>query len=124
LVLVRSFLRALHEPAPAVDEPLRYSDVLCARISPAMTHRSAALIAEHAAQPGPWTALRQVTGMVVRIDTAAMTMTMEVVDPTGGEIFRSPQIVSPDGQAAFRKLQPGDQVTSLFSKHVAAQTTS
>jgi hypothetical protein len=58
--------------------------------------------------------------MVVRIETAAMTM--EVIDPKAGEILRSPQIASPEGQAVLRKIAPGDQVTSLFSEHVAAQT--
>ena len=65
--------------------------------------------------------LWSLSGMVVRTDMAAKKV--DIVDPSSGEIFRSPWIKTPEGQAELAKFKPGDMVTMVFSERSAFEIT-
>ena len=60
-------------------------------------------------------------GMVVRTDMAARKV--EIVDPNGGGIIRSPWIKTSEGRFELEKHKPGDIVTMVFSKRSAFEIT-
>jgi hypothetical protein len=104
----------------------RVMDFLVAKTTPEVTSQAAAMIAKPARAPGvPGSqmaiALWQVSGMVVRTDMPAKKM--EVVDPMGGMIYRTPWIKSAAGQAVLQSLKPGDLVTAVFSQRTALEVT-
>ena len=43
--------------------------------------------------------------------------------PNSGEVIQMPQIVTDAGKAALRTLQPGDQLTTVFSEQTAIKVT-
>ncbi len=110
---------------PGLTVDVRYYrivDMLVAKSSPEIDKQAAAMVADPAQGPGIldtgvraklWT----VKGMVVRTDMAAKKV--EVVDPNGGMIYRSPWVKSAAGQAALATLKPGDMVTMVFSERTA-----
>ena len=59
----------------------------------------------------------QVKGMVVRTDMAAKKI--DVVDPNGGMVYRTPWIKSKEGQAMLASLKPGDGVVCVFTQRTA-----
>jgi hypothetical protein len=104
----------------------RVTDYLVAKTTPEVTEMAQAILRDPARAPGlPGTEMRArlwvLSGMVVRTDMAAKKV--EVVDPNGGNIIRSPWIKTPEGQAELAKFKPGDMVTMLFSERSAFEIT-
>lgn len=110
---------------PGVTVDMRYYriiDVLVAKSSPEVDQQASAMLADPAKAPGVLgtgakVKLWKVQGMVVRIDAAAKKM--DVVDPQGGMVYRTPWIKSKDGQATMASLKPGDMVTCVFTERTA-----
>ena len=104
----------------------RVTDYLVAQTTPEMTEMARAILSDPARAPGlPGSEMRarlwSLSGMVVRTDMAAKKV--EVVDPSSGEIIRSPWIKTPEGQAELAKFRPGDMVTMVFSERSAFEIT-
>jgi hypothetical protein len=107
---------------PGMQVDVRYYrivDFLVAKTTPQVTARAKALLAETAEAPGlagtnQRVKLWHVDGMVVRVDLAAKKI--EIVEPNGGMIYRTPWIKRPAGQAVLKELKPGDLVTLVFSE--------
>jgi len=110
---------------PGVTVDMRYYrivDVLVAKSSPEVDQKAQAMLTDPAQAPGildtgTKVKLWKVQGMVVRTDLAAKKM--DVVDPQGGMIYRTPWIKSKEGQAALAALKPGDMVTCIFTERTA-----
>jgi hypothetical protein len=115
------------KPGQVVDmRYYRVTDYLVAKTTPEMTEMARAIMSDPARAPGlPGTEMRarlwSLSGMVVRTDMAAKKV--DIVDPNSGEIFRSPWIKTPEGQAELAKFQPGDMVTMVFSERSAFEIT-
>ena len=115
------------KPGQQVDmRYYRVTDYLVAKTTPEMTEMARAILSDPARAPGlPGTEMRarlwSLSGMVVRTDMAAKKV--DIVDPNSGEIFRSPWIKTPEGQAELAKFQPGDMVTMVFSERSAFEIT-
>ena len=115
------------KPGQLVDmRYYRVTDYLVAKTTPEMTEMARAIMSDPARAPGlPGTEMRarlwSLSGMVVRTDMAAKKV--EIVDPNSGEIFRSPWIKTPEGQAELEKFRPGDMVTMVFSERSAFEIT-
>jgi hypothetical protein len=115
------------KPGQVVDmRYYRVTDYLVAKTTPEMTEMARAILGDPARAPGlPGTEMRarlwSLSGMVVRTDMAAKKV--DIVDPNSGEIFRSPWIKTPEGQAELAKFQPGDMVTMVFSERSAFEIT-
>ena len=100
----------------------RIIDVLVAKASPDTEKQAASLISDPAKAPGILNTGRkvkvwQVKGMVVRTDMAAKKM--DIVDPDGGMVYRTPWIKSKEGQATLASLKPGDGVVCVFTQRTA-----
>lgn len=110
---------------PGVKVDVRYYrvvDLMVARSSPEVDKEAATLVSDPAQGPGILgTGLRArlwaLSGTVVRIDLAAKKI--ELVDPNGGMVYRTPWIKSAEGQAVLATLKPGDKVTLVFSERTA-----
>ena len=110
---------------PGLTVDMRYYriiDVLIAKATPDVEKQAAALISDPAKAPGILNTNRkvkvwQVKGMVVRTDMAAKKM--DIVDPDGGMVYRTPWIKSKEGQAMLASLKPGDRVVCVFSQRTA-----
>lgn len=110
---------------PGVTVDMRYYriiDVLVAKSSPEIDSKAQAMLSDPAQAPGILDTGRKVKvwkvqGMVVRTDMAAKKM--DVVDPQGGMVYRTPWIKSKEGQATLATLKPGDLVTCIFSERTA-----
>ena len=63
----------------------------------------------------------QVKGMVVRTDLGAKKM--DIVDPNGGYVYRTPWIKSKEGQATLASLKQGDGVVCVFTQRTAFDVT-
>jgi hypothetical protein len=61
------------------------------------------------------------SGMVVKTDLTLYTI--DIVNPTSGEVLQTPQIRTEEGLAALRTLKPGDPVTTVFSIQTAIKVT-
>jgi Cu/Ag efflux protein CusF len=115
------------KPGQQVDmRYYRVTDYLVAQTTPEMTEMARVILSDPARAPGlPGTEMRarlwSLSGMVVRTDMAAKKV--EVVDPSSGEIIRSPWIKTPEGQAELAKFKPGDMVTMVFSERSAFEIT-
>lgn len=104
----------------------RVTDYQVAKTTPEVAEMARAMLADPARAPGlPGTEMRAklwlLSGMVVRTDMAAKKV--EIVDPNGGGIIRSPWIKTPEGQAELEKFRPGDMVTMVFSERSAFEIT-
>jgi hypothetical protein len=100
----------------------RVIDVLVAKATPETEKDAAAMLSDPAKAPGILNTGRkvkvwQVKGMVVRTDLAAKKM--DIVDPDGGFVYRTPWIKSKEGQATLASLKPGDRVVCVFSQRTA-----
>jgi hypothetical protein len=110
---------------PGVTVDMRYYriiDVMIAKSTPEVDAKAAAMLADPAQAPGILDTGRKVKvwkvqGMVVRTDPAAKKI--DVVDPQGGMVYRTPWIKSKEGQATLATLKPGDNVTCIFSERTA-----
>ncbi len=99
-----------------------YVDFLVAKSSPAVEARAKDMVAQGARAegiPGTEHQIRcfQQSGMITKLDPA--TYTMSLVNPNSGEVIQEPQIRSQAGQAAFRNLKVGDNVTLVYSIQTA-----
>ena len=104
----------------------RIIDVLVAKATPEVEKEAAALITDPARAPGILNTgvkvkVWQVKGMVVRTDMAAKKI--DIVDPNGGMVYRTPWIKSKEGQATLASLKPGDRVVCVFSQRTAFDVT-
>ncbi|MCW5747972.1 MAG: hypothetical protein KIT36_17410 [Alphaproteobacteria bacterium] len=104
----------------------RVTDYLVAKTTPEATAKASALLADPAKAPGiPGTQMKaglwSVSGIVVRKHMDAKKL--DIVDPKGGLVHRTPWIKSAEGQAALATLNPGDQVTLIFSERIAFEIT-
>lgn len=104
----------------------RVTDYQVAKTTPEVTEMVRDMLRDPARAPGlPGTEMRAklwvLSGMVVRTDLPAKKV--EIVDPNGGGIVRSPWIKTPEGQAELEKFKPGDMVTMVFSERSAFQIT-
>jgi hypothetical protein len=110
---------------PGVTVDLRYYriiDVLVAKSTPEIDAKATAMLSDPAQAPGILDTGRKVKvwkvqGMVVRTDLGAKKI--DVVDPQGGMVYRTPWIKSKEGQATLATLKPGDAVTCIFSERTA-----
>lgn len=110
---------------PGVTVDMRYYrivDVLVAKSSPEVDNQAQAMLTDPAKAPGILNTstkvkLWKIQGMVVRTDLAAKKI--EVVDPQGGMVYRTPWIKSKEGQATLATLKPGDLVTCVFTERTA-----
>ena len=115
------------KPGQLVDvRYYRVTDYLVAKTTPEMTERARLMLSDPARAPGlPGSEMRArlwlLSGMVVRTDMAAKKV--DIVDPNGGGIIRSPWIKTPEGQAELEKFRPGDMVTMVFSERSAFEIT-
>ena len=115
------------KPGQLVDvRYYRVTDYLVARTTPEVTEMAREMVRNPARAPGlPGTQMRarlwSMEGMVVRIDLAARKV--EIVDPSGGGIVRSPWIKTPEGYFELEKLKPGDMVTMVFNERSAFEIT-
>jgi hypothetical protein len=115
------------KPGQQVDmRYYRVTDYLVAQTTPEMTEMARSILSDPARAPGlPGTEMRarlwSLSGMVVRTDMAAKKV--DIVDPSSGEIIRSPWIKTPEGQAELAKFRPGDMVTMVFSERSAFEIT-
>lgn len=115
------------KPGQLVDARYyRVTDYLVAKTTPEMTERARLMLSDPARAPGlPGSEMRArlwlLSGMVVRTDMAAKKV--DIVDPNGGGIIRSPWIKTPEGQAELEKFRPGDMVTMVFSERSAFEIT-
>ena len=104
----------------------RIIDVMVAKATPEIEKQAAAMLTDPAKAPGILNTGRkvkvwQVKGMVVRTDMAAKKM--DIVDPDGGMVYRTPWIKSKEGQATLASLKPGDRVVCVFSQRTAFDVT-
>jgi hypothetical protein len=110
---------------PGVTIDMRYYriiDVMIAKSTPEADAKATAMLSDPAQAPGILDTGRKVKvwkvqGMVVRTDLAAKKI--DVVDPQGGMVYRTPWIKSKEGQATLATLKPGDSVTCIFSERTA-----
>jgi hypothetical protein len=115
------------KPGQLVDvRYYRVTDYLVAKTTPEMTERARLMLSDPARAPGlPGSEMRArlwlLSGMVVRTDMAAKKV--DIVDPNGGGIIRSPWIKTPEGQAELEKFKPGNMVTMVFSERSAFEIT-
>lgn len=104
----------------------RIIDAMVAKATPEVEAQAAAMISDPAKAPGILNTgvkvkVWQVKGMVVRTDMAAKKM--DIVDPNGGMVYRTPWIKSKDGQATLASLKPGDRVVCVFTQRTAFDVT-
>ncbi|MGE0575892.1 hypothetical protein [Reyranella sp.] len=115
------------KPGQLVDvRYYRVTDYLVAKTTPEVTEMAREMVRDPARAPGlPGTQMRArlwlLEGMVVRVDMAARKV--EIVDPNGGGIVRSPWIKTPEGQFELAKFQPGDMISMVFSERSAFAIT-
>jgi hypothetical protein len=69
----------------------------------------------------PQIRLMETSGMVVKTDPTLYTI--DIVNPSSGEVLQTPQIRTEEGVAALRTLKPGDPVTTVFSIQTAIKIT-
>ena len=100
----------------------RIIDLMVAKTTPETEKEAASMISDPAKAPGILNTgvkvkVWQVKGMVVRTDMAAKKI--DIVDPNGGMVYRTPWIKSKEGQATLASLKPGDGVVCVFTQRTA-----
>jgi len=100
----------------------RIIDLMVAKTTPETEKEAASMISDPAKAPGILNTgvkvkVWQVKGMVVRTDMAAKKI--DIVDPNGGMVYRTPWIKSKEGQAMLASLKPGDGVVCVFTQRTA-----
>jgi Cu/Ag efflux protein CusF len=113
-----------------------YMDFLIAKTTPAVTARAKAMLAQGARLegiPGAQERIRlwQMAGLCTKIDMASNSVFLinasggepDKPAPDSGEVIQMPQIITAPGKAALRTLQPGDQITTVFSQQTAIKAT-
>jgi hypothetical protein len=113
-----------------------YVDFLIAKTTPAVTARAKAMMAQGARIEGiPGSRQRillwNMNGMCTKVDLANNVVYLinasggepDKPSPDSGEVIQMPQIVTDAGKAALRTLQPGDQITTVFSQQTAIKVT-
>jgi hypothetical protein len=109
-----------------------YLDFLVAKTTPAATAHAKAMVAQGArieGLPGSDHKVRlfTMTGMVVKVDPASGTVDIinassgepDAPSPNSGEVIRLPQIKTAAGLAALKTMNPGDQLTVVYSVQTA-----
>jgi len=113
-----------------------YMDFLIAKKTPDSVARGKAMMAKGARLQGIPDAQQRIRlwtmdGMVTKVDPATNTIFLinasggepDKPAPNSGEVIQMPQVVTDAGKAALRTLQPGDQVTTVFSQQTAIKAT-
>jgi hypothetical protein len=113
-----------------------YVDFLIAKTTPAVTARAKAMMAQGARIEGiPGSRQRillwNMNGMCTKVDMANNVVYLinasggepDKPSPDSGEVIQMPQVVTPAGKAALATLQPGDQITTVFSQQTAIKVT-
>ena len=103
-----------------------YIDFLIAKTTPEISAQARAMVASGARAEGlpdseQQIRLMEMSGMVVKTDLTLATI--DIVNPSSGEVLQTPQIRTEAGQAALRTLKPGDPVTTVFSIQTAIKIT-
>ena len=103
-----------------------YIDFLVARTTPEISAKARAMVASGARAEGlpdseQQIRLMEMSGMVVKTDLTLYTI--DIVNPSSGEVLQTPQIRTEEGLAALRTLKPGDPVTTVFSIQTAIKIT-
>jgi hypothetical protein len=115
------------QPGQIVDvQWYDYIDFLVARTTPEVSAKAKAMVASGARAEGlpdseQQIRLTEMSGMVVKTDLT--TYTIDIVNPSSGEVLQTPQIRTEEGLAALRTLKPGDPVTTVFSIQTAIKVT-
>jgi hypothetical protein len=115
------------QPGQLVDvQWYDYIDFLVARTTPEISAKAKAMVASGARAEGlpdseQQIRLMEMSGMVVKTDLTLYTI--DIVNPTSGEVLQTPQIRTEEGLAALRTLKPGDPVTTVFSIQTAIKVT-
>jgi hypothetical protein len=115
------------QPGQIVDvQWYDYIDFLVARTTPEVSARAKAMVASGARAEGlpdseQQIRLMEMSGMVVKTDLTLYTI--DIVNPSSGEVLQTPQIRTEEGLAALRTLKPGDPVTTVFSIQTAIKVT-
>jgi hypothetical protein len=115
------------QPGQIVDvQWYDYIDFLVARTTPEVSAKAKAMVASGARAEGlpdseQQIRLMELSGMVVKTDLTLYTI--DIVNPTSGEVLQTPQIRTEEGLAALRTLKPGDPVTTVFSIQTAIKVT-
>src|SRR5260370_4130916 len=115
------------QPGQIVDvQWYDYIDFLVARTTPEVSAKAKAMVASGARAEGlpdseQQIRLTEMSGMVVKTDLT--TYTIDIVNPSSGEVLQTPQIRTEEGLAALRTLKPGDPVTTVFSIQTAIKIT-
>ena len=113
-----------------------YMDFLIAKKTPDSVARGKAMMAKGARLegiPGAQERIRlwNMDGMVTKVDVATGTIFLinasggepDKPSPDSGEVIQMPPVVTDDGKAALRTLQPGDVITTVFSQQTAIKAT-
>ena len=113
-----------------------YVDFLIAKTTPAVTARAKAMMAQGARIEGIPGAQQRIllwnmNGMCTKVDLANNVIYLinasggepDKPSPDSGEVIQMPQIVTDAGKAALRTLQPGDEITTVFSQQTAIKVT-
>ena len=103
-----------------------YIDFLVARTTPEISAKAKAMVASGARAEGlpdseQQIRLMEMSGMVVKTDLTLATI--DIVNPSSGEVLQTPQIRTEAGQAALKMFKPGDPVTTVFSIQTAIKVT-
>jgi hypothetical protein len=103
-----------------------YIDFLIAKTTPEISAQARAMVASGARAEGlpdseQQIRLMEMSGMVVKTDLT--TSTIDIVNPSSGEVLQTPQIRTEAGQAALKMFKPGDPVTTVFSIQTAIKIT-
>ena len=115
------------QPGQIVDvQWYDYIDFLVARTTPEISAKARAMVASGARAEGlpdseQQIRLMEMSGMVVKTDLTLYTI--DIVNPSSGEVLQTPQIRTEEGLAALRTLKPGDPVTTVFSIQTAIKIT-
>jgi hypothetical protein len=113
-----------------------YMDFLIAKKTPETSARAKAMMAQGARLagiPGSQERIRlwEMDGMCTKVEPATNTVFLinasggepDKPAPDSGEVIQMPQIVTADGKAALRTLNPGDQLVTVFSVQTAVKAT-
>ena len=113
-----------------------YMDFLIAKKTPATTAHAKAMMAQGgrlAGIPGSQERIRlwEMDGMCTKVDQAGNVVFLinasggepDKPAPDSGEVIQMPQIVTADGMAALKTLNPGDQLVTVFSVQTAVKAT-
>ena len=113
-----------------------YLDFMIAKKSPQTDATAKAMLAKGARLqgiPGAQEPIKlwRMDGMVTKVDPAAYTIYLinasggkpEEPSPDSGEVVQLPVIQSAAGQAAFKSVQPGDLLITVWSQQTAIKAT-